>query len=189
MPKIKKALVLLSGGLDSSLAAYKYLDQGYEVLGVFVDYGQPWGYEKDAFNRVIKHLGIPGVVVNTTHLPVKEKCFIPMRNAHLLTIACAEAYVRGYPHVVMGSNIGEFLDQSSEFVDRFNFMLDYCFKEDHHPWVWAPFCNWSKDRIMKYAISNKFPVEITTSCMHTPQCGKCLPCKVRRKYGVKEEMR
>jgi len=184
-------LVMLSGGLDSSLVAFRYKKIGWDVSGVYYYYGQPWNFEVDAASRVADYLDIRLDCVDLPDLPILKKNFVPMRNAFMLSYACAKAYENGIAHVGIGSNRGEFLDQAGEFIDRFNFMLDYCFVEDYHPIVYAPFCNWSKERLVKYAIREDFPVEITVSCMMTGEkpCGECAICRLRKKYGIKPERR
>lgn len=184
--KPSKVLVLFSGGLDSAMTARHYKDRGWDIRTIYFNYAQPWFQEHQSALRISMDLGVILRTVNVARLPVLDKNFVPARNAHLLTAACSLAYAEKIPYVAIGANTGEFLDQSAEFIDRFNFMMDFCFKGDDHPWVLAPFCNWSKERIFKYAIKIGFPIKTTRSCMHEPVCGVCLACKLRRKYGVED---
>ena len=185
----KSVLVLLSGGIDSTVLAKHYLTKGYEVTGLYVDYGQKWSGEYLNFVSVVDELGISLDHVITYPIPmsVEDKFFVPMRNAHLLTVAVAYAInpkysIHRYPNVAIGVCHGEFLDTRPEFIDRFNFMLDFCLKDPIY--VLAPFAHWSVERVIKYGIKIGAPLHLTRSCMEYPPCGICHKCKVRQKYNI-----
>jgi len=180
----KSILILLSGGIDSMALAYHYMEKKWNVSGLFIDYGQSWIKEVFSARRIANNLGVSLIEEKTYNLKVGKKYFVPMRNAHILTVAVSKAYEFNIPYVGIGSNRGEFVDQSPEFIDRFNFMLNYCFKDDKHPWVLAPFCIMTKERIFKYALKKNLPIHLTYSCLSEHECGQCASCKLKRKYGV-----
>ena len=179
---MKSTLVLLSGGLDSAVTAKHYLNQNYRVEGLFVSYGQPWMHELNYAVNVARYLDIP-LHIETAIFPIpKDGYFIPMRNMHLLTFAVAEAVSLSLKTVAIGANKCEYLDQTPEFIDRFNFTMEYCLRDPI--WVLSPFCSWPKERIFKYAQRLKFPINLTCPCNDEPPCGKCLSCRLRGKYKV-----
>jgi len=180
----KSVLVLLSGGLDSAILAQHYLNKNYDVQGLFINYGQTWTHEFSYATQISQDLKIPLQIVSASVLTVAEDYFVPIRNMFLLSIAVSRAYSQKLDYVAIGANRCEYSDQKAEFIDRFNFTLEYCLNKPI--WVLAPFCSWTKEKIFKYAIKLKFPIEKTCPCIKTPPCGECLSCKLRKKYGVKD---
>lgn len=188
--RVKSVIVLLSGGLDSAMLLHYYLKKGVRVAAVTVDYGQPWSEELRASDLVAHYFKVPRFFVKAKEalgppaLMLESGSFIPMRNSFLLSIAVNRASIAKFDVVAIGSNISEFSDQTPEFVDRYNFMLDMCFNKASHPWVEAPFSNWTKDRVFKYAMKSSLPLDLIVSCPTSSPCGVCATCKLRLKYGV-----
>lgn len=181
----KLVLCLFSGGIDSTVLVKHYLDRGWDVVTLNVDYGQAIApREKEAVTDIGRELGFPVRFVNTVLL-FADGFFYPIRNAHLLTVAINQAYELKIPRVAIGCNQGEFLDQRPEFIDRFNFMQEYCLKKPI--WVLAPFANWSSERVIRHGLKIKVPLHLTVSCMEIPACGECLKCKLRKKYKIDEK--
>jgi len=186
----KSIVVLTSGGLDSTILLAYYLSKNWKVYPLFIDYGQKhWSKEHLAIGKVINHYRGQGIDLeleerDAASLDIADKFFIPMRNAHLLTIAVNWAYHMEVKDVGIGANKGEFPDQRAEFMDRFNFLTDYCFTSSNYPWVQAPFCNWTKRRVFNLGLKLGAPLGVTVSCMHDMPCGKCISCELRIKSGL-----
>jgi 7-cyano-7-deazaguanine synthase len=78
------ALVLLSGGVDSSGCVAFYRQAGHEVAGVFVDYGQPVSQrEEHSAKAIARHYTIPLQIIRCSRPPKEFKGEIPGRNAFL----------------------------------------------------------------------------------------------------------
>jgi 7-cyano-7-deazaguanine synthase len=123
-----KAVVLLSGGLDSATTAAIARDQGFAWYALSVDYGQRHKYELDAARRVAKALGAKDHIVTnvdlsriggsalTSELAVPKDrtddaintgipvTYVPARNTVLLSVALGYAEVLGAADLFVGVN-------------------------------------------------------------------------------------
>ena len=97
----KKVIVGLSGGVDSSVAAYTLLQQGYEVIGVTM---HVWNQEGDNIysqavhdaKKVADHLGIPHYVIDFTKEFRTNVCLMPKLDRY-------RSVLPGYPMVMAKS--------------------------------------------------------------------------------------
>lgn len=148
-----RALVLLSGGLDSSTAAAIARDEGYELYGLTVVYGQRHSREVRAAKAVGKALGLKQHFISKVTLGTKGSAlldrkaripvdrdieaeikaggipptYVPARNLVLLSLASHWAEIIGAKAVFTGFNVIDFSgypDCSREFVNAFQKALD-----------------------------------------------------------------
>jgi 7-cyano-7-deazaguanine synthase len=140
-----KAMVVLSGGQDSTTCLYWALDQGWEVHAVTFNYGQRHARELEAAALIAGMAGIRakheivdvGPILKGTSPLVSdakleqykdqhslpgglEKTFVPMRNQLFLTLAANRAYVSGINHLVTGvcqEDFGGYPDCRREFIN------------------------------------------------------------------------
>lgn len=138
-----KALVVLSGGQDSTTCLYWALNQGYdEVRAVTFDYNQRHRLEIEAAVRIARDAGVAHEVVVVGPIlkgssPLVsdseleqyedgvlpgglEKTFVPMRNQTFLTLAANHAYVHGIRNLVTGvcqEDFGGYPDCRRIFID------------------------------------------------------------------------
>jgi len=179
---MKSVLVLSSGGIDSTVLVKHYLVKGFRVHGLYFSYGQPHDYlEYCSLCKIASELNFPFESRVISGIS-REGDFVPFRNALFLSLAINKAYNLKIPNVAYGACVGNYLDVYPEFVDRFNFMQDYCLKKPVY--VLAPFSNWKKEKIIKYGLKIGAPLNLTYSCWKVPPCGECLSCKLRRKYEI-----
>jgi 7-cyano-7-deazaguanine synthase len=142
----KRAVVLLSGGLDSATAAAIAKDQGFALYALSVDYGQRHRFELEAARRVAETLGVVRHVVLTIDLaqlggsaltaPIdvpKDRnldqmeneipvTYVPARNTILLSLALGYAEVVGAEDLFLGVNAIDYSgypDCRPEFIDAF----------------------------------------------------------------------
>lgn len=141
----ERALIVLSGGQDSTTCAFYAKDMGYELHAVTFDYGQRHSVELEAAERIGELVGAKshefivlgkGVLHSTSplvssnkleqykdcrHLPGKlEKTFVPMRNQMFLTIAANRAYELGCTAMFTGvcqEDSGGYPDCRQAFID------------------------------------------------------------------------
>lgn len=140
----KKALLVLSGGQDSTTCLFWALQQGYEVHAVTFDYNQRHRIEIDAARLVAKMGGVVthevielGPILKGTSPLVSnndleqyadhhslpgglEKTFVPMRNQLFLTIAANRAFVLGIDTLITGvcqEDFGGYPDCRRVFID------------------------------------------------------------------------
>lgn len=105
--------------------------------------------------------------------------WVPNRNGLFLNIAAAFADSYDFDYILFGANKEEgttFCDNTQEFIDRIN--AEFEFSTRKKPKVFAPLINFSKNDIVKIAVTHCVPLELTRSC-YSPQekhCGVCESC-------------
>jgi len=147
-----EAVVLLSGGLDSSTVLAMTIERGYEPVTLTFDYGQRHRREIESAGRIAKHFGVKKHVVARLDLASIAKSsltnprkklrrpatrediskrvpdtYVPSRNIVFLSIASSLAESRGAEAVVIAANSVDFSgypDCTIEFLDAFQRVLD-----------------------------------------------------------------
>lgn len=147
-----EAVVLLSGGLDSSTVLAMALERGFEVVALTFDYGQKHRRELDSATRIAKHYGAKEHIVmpldigrylsssltqDSISIPSGRSkaeigagipsTYVPSRNIVFLSIASSIAESRGAASVFIAANAIDFSgypDCTPEFMDAFQKMLD-----------------------------------------------------------------
>ena len=174
---IGHALVLLSGGVDSSSCVAFYLEQHFVVECLFVDYGHPAALaERKAAIVIAQHYGVPFHEAKVEGVPVRETGFVPARNALLICTALASA-APSSGLVALGIHGGTpYPDCTPRFVEACQALADVY--SDGRVHIAAPFVEWTKGDIFAYARKVGVPVERTYSCeAGGPEpCGVCLSC-------------
>jgi 7-cyano-7-deazaguanine synthase len=198
----KKAVCLISGGLDSTVATAMAIDKGYEPIFLFLRYGQKtvekeeWCvnklkdfYKTKEFFTVdlpwIKEFG--GSALLDKNIPLDEKNFlleyVPFRNSIFLSVATALAEVKRAELVVMGSTGGDHIcpDNSVEFHNSFQKVMEIgtMLKKDIK--IFHPLTDSDKTGAVKIGTGLKVPFELTWSCHNGAEkaCGHCSNCKSR----------
>lgn len=142
----RRAVVLLSGGLDSATAAAMALADGFELFALTVDYGQRHRHELEASRRVARALGVkrhetmhldltrisPSALTGAADVPKDRPAdelaagipatYVPARNTVFLSLALAYAEVLGTGDLVMGVNAVDYSgypDCRPEFIAAF----------------------------------------------------------------------
>ena len=155
MTKFKKAVVLTSGGLDSTTTMAIAKDQGYTIFSLSFDYGQRHRFELEAARKVSGHLGaaqhlvIPldltvfGGSALTADISVPKGrdsgemadgipiTYVPARNTIFLSIALAWAEVIEAGHIFIGVNAVDFSgypDCRPEYIAAFESMANLATK-------------------------------------------------------------
>jgi 7-cyano-7-deazaguanine synthase len=198
-----KAIILLSGGLDSAttLAIARY--QQYECYALSVDYGQRHESELTAAQAVAYSLGVcqhqvikidlaafggsaltdPSVAVPTkgekAAIPVT---YVPARNTVMLSLALAWAETLGSHDIFIGVNAIDYSgypDCRPEYIDAFERMANLATKaaiEGNKVVVHAPLINLSKQEIIQKGMSLGVNYSLTVSCYQADEAG--LACGV-----------
>lgn len=149
----RRALVIASGGLDSTVAATKMLKDGYQVTLLHFNYHhKAEEKEKEAVAKIASYLNVDLMEINTDLFSlignatllknggqiVKERKgeegaefaheWVPARNAIFFTVAMAIAEAKGYDAIVSGINLeeaGAYPDNEMEFVRMFQRLSPY----------------------------------------------------------------
>lgn len=172
-----KATVLLSGGIDSTTCLAYYLDEGFCVDALFVDYGQAAAErELRAAKSVCGHFRVPLRVVRLTGVSRKGPGLIVGRNAFLLFTAALELRV-GVGLIAIGIHSGtRYRDCSSLFVRGIQRVLDTC--TGGAVQIGVPFLEWRKPDVWAFAEKMRIPLSLTYSCERglVQPCGSCDSC-------------
>lgn len=210
MPK-PKAVVLLSGGLDSATALAMAKDQGFECYVLSFDYGQRSLTELNAAKEVAAQIGVAEHRVIRLHLedfggsaltdhsidvPDHETggipiTYVPARNTVFLSLALGWAEVIEANAIFIGVNAVDYSgypDCRPEFVEAFEKMANLATKAgvSGHPLkIMTPLMKMTKADIIKEGTRLKLNYADTISCYQADDtglaCGVCDSCRLRRK--------
>jgi 7-cyano-7-deazaguanine synthase len=205
-----RAVVLVSGGLDSATTLAIARSQGFECYALSVDYGQRHAAELDAAMRVAGALGaqehrimridlagIGGSALTDTSIAVPEQptagipvTYVPARNTILLALALGWAEVLGAEDIFVGVTAVDFSgypDCRPAFIEAFSHLAALATRagvEGHPCRIQAPLISWSKQRIIREGTRLGVDYSLTVSCYQADDlgaaCGRCDSCRLRR---------
>jgi 7-cyano-7-deazaguanine synthase len=207
---MKKAVVLLSGGLDSMVCAGLAREAGFAVTALTVDYGQRHRIELNAARAVAAQLAERHVVVPldlrafggsalTSHIEVPKDgvgegipiTYVPARNTIFLSLALGLAEASGARDIYIGVNALDYSgypDCRPEFVSGFEQLANVATKagvEGDAFTIHAPLLNMTKADIAREAQRLELDVAISHSCYDPGPggraCGLCDACRLRAK--------
>jgi 7-cyano-7-deazaguanine synthase len=206
----RRAVVLVSGGLDSATALAVARSEGYTCYALSFDYGQRHRVELEAARRVaaslgaVEHrvMGLPigelgGSALTDQSIPVPEGpgegipvTYVPARNTVFLAMALAWAEVLGARDIFIGANAVDYSgypDCRPEFIEAFERLANVATRagvEGQSLRIHAPLIRLSKAEIIRTGHRLGVDYGLTTSCYAPdPQgraCGVCDSCRLRR---------
>jgi 7-cyano-7-deazaguanine synthase len=201
----RRAVVLLSGGLDSATAARIAGREGWELYGLTVRYGQVHARELEAARRVAASLGFArhleidvdlsafgGSSLTGTGVVPKDRAldqtgipstYVPARNTVFLALALAWAEVVGAERLVVGVNALDYSgypDCRPEYIAAFEQLAALATKagvEGRPLRVWAPLQHLNKAAIIRLGVELGVDYGLTHSCYDPqPDGGPCGRC-------------
>ena len=205
----KRAVILLSGGLDSATVVAMARAEGYSCYTMSFDYGQRHRSELDAAARVARDLGaiehkviglnldgIGGSALTDSSIDVPETLgegipvtYVPARNTVFLSLALGWAEVLQARDIFIGVNAVDYSgypDCRPEFVQAFEIMANLATKagvEGNGFRIQAPLQNLSKAQIVQTGVKLGVDYSLTVSCYQADAqgraCGKCDSCRLR----------
>ncbi len=205
-----RAVVLLSGGLDSATTLAIARSEGFECYALSVAYGQRHAIELDAAVQVAAALnarehrimrvdlaGIGGSALTDLSMAVPETptegipvTYVPARNTMMLSLALAWAEVLEARDVFIGVNVVDasgYPDCRPEFIAAFAQLAAVATKagvEGRPCRIHAPLIEWSKARIIREGTRLGVNYSLTISCYQPDArgraCGRCDSCRLRK---------
>lgn len=206
---MKRAVVLLSGGLDSATVLAIASSRGFECHCLTLDYGQRHRAELDAAQQVVTSLAgashkvvrvdlreiggsaltddidVPKDQSPSEEIPVT---YVPARNTIMLSVALGYAEVLGAQDIFVGVNAVDYSgypDCRPEFISAFQSLARLATKagvEGQQIEIHAPLISWTKARIIEEGLKLGVDYGLTLSCYDPVQgraCGHCDACQIR----------
>ena len=210
MNEQKRAIILVSGGLDSTTVLAMAQAQGYACYTLSFDYGQRHRVELLAAERVSNALGdvehkvvtlnldsIGGSALTDTSIAVPEEAtegipvtYVPARNTVFLSIALGWAEVLGANDIFIGVNAVDYSgypDCRPEYITAFETMANLATKagvEGQKLSIHTPLMDLGKGEIIQAGVRLGVDYGLTVSCYQATDqglaCGKCDSCRLRR---------
>ena len=203
----KKAICILSGGMDSTLASYIAKKDGYEIIAVHFNYGQRTEKrELKAFRDICDDLeilnkyeidipfftqiGASALTDESIDIPIDgiesgvPVTYVPFRNGIFLSITAAIAEKENaeamYIGVVQEDSSG-YPDCTDEFIQDITKAINQGTKETTNIEIKTPLVHLSKQQIVQYADELNVPLGHTWSCYKESDlaCGVCDSCRLR----------
>jgi len=204
----RKAVILVSGGMDSAVTIAMAREQGFEVYALSVAYGQRHSSELEASARVAKMLG--AVTHKTVHVDLRSiggsaltadidvpeeggegipVTYVPARNTIMLSIALGWAEVLGSSDIFCGVNAVDYSgypDCRPAFIESFQALANVATKagvEGAGIRIHAPLMQMGKGDIVREGMRLGVDFAETVSCYQADEqgraCGHCDACRLR----------
>ena len=210
----RRAVVLLSGGLDSATVLAIAQSQGFDCYTVSFDYGQRHSAELQAAQRLADNMGAVehkvvaidlrsiGGSALTADIDVPEQhaegipvTYVPARNTVFLSIALGWAEVLAADAIFVGVNAVDYSgypDCRPDYIKAFETMANLATKrgvEGHQLHIHAPLMRFSKAEIIQQGTQLGVDYSQTISCYQADTlgraCGRCDSCRFRQQ-GFKD---
>ncbi len=205
-----RAVVLLSGGLDSATVLAMAREQGYESYALSFDYGQRHRSELQAAARVAAALGAKehrvvrldltgwggsaltdnAIAVPTTPMPGIPVTYVPARNTIFLSLALAWAETLGAPNIFAGMNAVDYSgypDCRPDYIAAFQTMARLATRagvEGEQLVIHTPIIHMGKADIVREGTRLGVDYALTVSCYQADAegraCSVCDSCRLRK---------
>ena len=203
----KKAVCIMSGGMDSTLSAYIMKNSGYEVIAVHFNYDQrTQEKELECFNNIcdsldvkekytldldfFKHLGASALTDKNIDVPtggVEEGVpvtYVPFRNGIFLSMAAAIAEKEGAEIISIGvvqEDSSGYPDCRESYIEAMQNAINLGTKDETDIRIDMPLVHLSKSQIVAKSLELNVPLSLTWSCYKNEDkaCGVCDSCRLR----------
>ena len=212
----KKAVILLSGGLDSTTTLYLARKRGYKCSCLIFNYGQSHKREVASAKKIaglanckyfVLDIDLPwkgsSLIDRTKKIPKNRpqgktasaipSTYVPSRNTIFLSFAAGFAETIGAEKIFIGANVIDssgYPDCGPEYISGLNRAIKKGTKAKHIK-IEAPLIKKSKVEIIKLARTLKVPLGLTWSCYEGKRkpCGGCDSCRIRERAFKKIGLR
>ena len=205
---MKKAVCILSGGMDSAVAAYIAKKEDYEIVAVHFNYGQRTEKrELQAFRDIaasldaktyeidlpfFKQIGASALTDESLAVPTEgikpgiPITYVPFRNGIFLSIAAAIAEKEGAEAIYIGvveEDSSGYPDCRESFIEAMQRAINLGTKDATDLTIQTPLIHLKKEDIVALGAKLGVPLELTWSCyrFEDEACGVCDSCRLRLK--------
>ncbi|MBN2896337.1 MAG: 7-cyano-7-deazaguanine synthase QueC [Campylobacterales bacterium] len=203
----QKALCIMSGGMDSTLAAYMMRQKGYAIVAVHFNYGQRTQHkELECFRALcgtlevasryeidlpfFTQIGASALTDRSIEVPTQgiepgvPITYVPFRNGIFLSIATAIAEKEGAEAIAIGvveEDSSGYPDCREAYIEAMERAINLGTKEQTRLRIETPLVHLSKEQIVLKAIEYDVPLHLTWSCYQNEEraCGVCDSCRLR----------
>jgi len=203
----KRAICILSGGMDSTLSTYIAKNEDYDIIPVHFNYGQRTEKrELKAFRDICKELNLKNIyeidipfftqigasALTDTKIDVPVDgvepgvpiTYVPFRNGIFLSIATAIAEKEKASALFIGvveEDSSGYPDCTDDFIDKMTQSINEGTKEETKLEIITPLVKLTKSQIVSYAVDLGVKLELTWSCYKEEDeaCGLCDSCRLR----------
>jgi len=204
---MKKAVCIISGGMDSALGAKIAQNEGYELIALHFNYGQlTQKKELESFKKIAKYLnciesyeidldffkqiGASALIDKSLEVPtsgVEEGVpitYVPFRNGIFISIATALAEKHGATALFIGvveEDSSGYPDCRDNYIKSMEKSINLGTKEETKLEIKMPLVHLKKSEIVRKSMELKVPLKDTWSCYKNEDkaCGVCDSCRLR----------
>ncbi|MGK5594014.1 MAG: 7-cyano-7-deazaguanine synthase QueC [Parachlamydiaceae bacterium] len=203
---MQKAIVLLSGGLDSAVMLAYALSLGRDCHAITFNYGQKHHHELRSAQKIAAHYNVSQQIISIDPTVFKNSAltdqsidapmnrsiheiahsipntYVPARNTLFLAYATALAEAANAQEIYIASNANDthpYPDCSPAFMVAFQGVLNLATKQAvvaSPPLLLTPFISYTKSEIVKKGLELSVPLEMTWSCYQPINQAPCLKC-------------
>lgn len=203
----KKALCVMSGGMDSTLSAYMMKNSGYEIIALHFNYDQrTQTKELECFHKICKELnviekyildldffkqiGASALTDKSIEVPtggIEEGVpvtYVPFRNGIFLSMAAAIAEKEGASVISIGvveEDSSGYPDCREAYIKSMEQSINLGTKDETNIEIKMPLVHLQKSQIVQKALELNVPLSLTWSCYKSEKkaCGVCDSCRLR----------
>ena len=204
---MKKAVCIISGGMDSALSAKIAQNEGYEIIALHFNYGQRTEQKELACFRKVaadveasesyeidlpffEQIGASALTDKSIEVPtggIEEGVpvtYVPFRNGIFLSIAASVAEKHGAEALFIGvveEDSSGYPDCRESYIEQMQKAINMGTKEETRLRIEMPLVNLNKSEIVQKALALNVPLESTWSCYKSEDeaCGLCDSCRLR----------
>jgi len=203
----KKAVCIISGGMDSTLSSFITKNMGYDIIALHFSYGQrTQKRELQAFKKVTNRLdclnsyeidlnfftqigasALTDIDIEVPTSGVEDGVpitYVPFRNGIFLSIATAIAEKEGAELIVIGvvqEDSSGYPDCREFYINDMQKAINSGTKDETNIEIFMPLVHLSKSQIVSKSLEMNVPLELTWSCYQNEDraCGVCDSCRLR----------
>ncbi|MEY3091027.1 MAG: hypothetical protein RL113_1343 [Pseudomonadota bacterium] len=203
----KRAVCIISGGMDSALSATIAQHEGYEIIALHFNYGQrTQAKELECFRQIassldatetyeidlpfFEQIGASALTDKSIDVPTGgledgvPVTYVPFRNGIFLSIAAAIAEKHGAQALFIGvveEDSSGYPDCRESYISQMEKAINLGTKEETHLKIKMPLVKLKKSQIVQKALELHVPLQKTWSCYQSEDvaCGVCDSCRLR----------